>query len=296
MLEVQNISINYGVCAVVQDVSLSLEAGKIIALLGANGAGKTTLLKSFNAGLPIAKGSILLNNKPLNNFSRREIAREIAVIAQETETKFPVSVLEFVLAGRFAHGASFGWETTDDLEIAIDCLKQCDLANYEARQMNQLSGGERQRVVLARALATQSKILLLDEPTANLDLAHQALMFRLIKERCNAVVPTAVRGASRSPDLLSDAESILEIENAPAGSRRDSRQDAGVTSAIVITHDLNLASEFADEIVLLKNGAILAKGAPEKVLTEDNIKQVFGVKVLLDENPVSRRRRVTTIY
>lgn len=239
-----------------QDVSFALEAGKIIALLGANGAGKTTLLKSLNSSLPVAKGAILLDGKELRAFSRREIAQKIAVIAQETETKFPVSVLEFVLAGRFAHGAAFGWETADDLRIAIDCLNSCDLANYESRRMNQLSGGERQRVVLARALATQAAILLLDEPTANLDLAHQALMFRLVKERC-------------------------EHENA---------------AAIVITHDLNLASEFADEIVLLKNGAIQAKGAPEKVLTEDNLQKVFGVRVLLDENPASKKRRVTTIY
>ncbi len=256
MLEVQNISINYGVCAVVEDVSLALRPGKIIALLGANGAGKTTLLKSLNGGLPVAKGAILLDGKELKDHSRREIAQKIAVIAQETETKFPVSVLEFVLAGRFAQGTAFGWETDNDLQIAVECLRQCDLANYEARQMNQLSGGERQRVVLARALATQAAILLLDEPTANLDLAHQALMFRLIKEKC------------------SSAEA----------------------SAIVITHDLNLASEFADEIILLKNGRIAAKGEPEKVLTEENLREVFGVKVLLDENPVSGRRRVTTIY
>ena len=256
MLEVQNISINYGVCAVVQDVSLTLETGKIIALLGANGAGKTTLLKSLNGGLPVAKGTILLDEKELKDYSRREIAGRIAVIAQETETKFPVSVLEFVLAGRFAHGSAFGWETASDLEIALDCLRSCDLAGYEARQMNQLSGGERQRVVLARALATQAAVLLLDEPTANMDLAHQSLMFRLIKERCSNEA----------------------------------------SSAIVITHDLNLASEFADEIILLKNGKIAAKGAPREVLTEDNLENVFGVKVLLDENPVSRKRRVTTIY
>ena len=256
MLEVQNISINYGVCAVVQDVSFVLEPGKIIALLGANGAGKTTLLKTLNAGLPFAKGTILLNGRELKNYSRREISRAIAVIAQETETKFPVSVLEFVLAGRFAHNTSFGWETSEDLQIALESLKQCDLANYENRRMNQLSGGERQRVVLARALATNAKILLLDEPTANLDLAHQALMFRLIKERCKT----------------SDA------------------------SAIVITHDLNLASEFADEIVLLKNGAILAKGAPEEVLTVENLSEVFGVRVMLDRNPVSKKMRVTTVY
>lgn len=256
MLEVQNISINYGICAVVQDVSFVLRSGKIIALLGANGAGKTTLLKSLNGGLPIAEGTILLDGKELKDYSRREIAQKIAVIAQETETKFPVSVLEFVLAGRFAQGTAFGWETENDLQIAVKCLGQCDLKNYEARQMNQLSGGERQRVVLARALATQAKILLLDEPTANLDLAHQALMFRLIKEKCL-------------------------------------REEA---SAVLITHDLNLASEFADEIILLKNGKLAAKGAPEAVLTEENLSEVFGVKVLLDENPVSRRRRVTTIY
>lgn len=256
MLEVQNISINYGVCAVVQDISFTLRPGKIIALLGANGAGKTTLLKSLNGGLPAAQGRILLDEKELEAYSRREIARRIAVIAQETETKFPVSVLEFVLAGRFAQGAAFGWESDEDLRIAADCLAECDLQNYESRQMNQLSGGERQRVVLARALATEAKILLLDEPTANLDLAHQALMFRLVKSRCKA----------------------------------------SEFSSVLITHDLNLASEFADEIVLLKNGAIVADGMPEQVLTEENLKEVFGVKVLLDTNPVSRKLRVTTIY
>ncbi len=256
MLEVLNISIDYGADSVVRDVSFSLEKGKIIALLGANGAGKTTLLKALNGSLPLAKGEVLLDGNLLENFSRREIARKIAVIAQETETKFPVSVLEFVLAGRFAHGAVFGWETEKDLQIALDCLHLCDLKNYENRQMNRLSGGERQRVVLARALATEARILLLDEPTNNLDLAHQAMMFRLVSERC------------RNCD----------------------------SSAIVITHDLNLASEFADEIVLLENGELLAKGAPRKVLTEENLFKVFNVKVLLDENPVSKNVRITTIY
>lgn len=256
MLSVQNISINYGEKSVIADVSFALETGKIIALLGANGAGKTTLLKSLNLSLPIAKGEILLDEKPIKNYSRREIAQKIAVIAQENETKFPVTVLEFILAGRFSHGAAFGWETEKDLQIAIDCLNLCDLANYENRLMNRLSGGERQRVVLARALATEARILLLDEPTANLDLAHQAMMFRLVRERCETCE----------------------------------------SSAIIITHDLNLASEFADEIILLSQGKIAAKGEPKKVLTEENLRTVFGVKVWLDENPLSGKRRVTAIY
>jgi ABC-type cobalamin/Fe3+-siderophores transport system ATPase subunit len=256
MLEARNISVNYGAAQVVKDVSFTLDAGKIIALLGANGAGKTTLLKSLNGSLPVARGEILLEGKPLKNYSRREISQRIAVIAQENETKFPVTVLEFVLAGRFAHGTAFGWETERDWRIAAAALERCDLENYELRLMNRLSGGERQRVILARALATEAKILLLDEPTANLDLAHQAMMFRLVRERC---------------------------ENDEA-------------SAVLITHDLNLASEFADEIVLLTAGQIAAKGAPEKVLTVENLQKAFGVKVLLDENPASKKMRVTTIY
>ena len=256
MLEVNNISINYGICAVVQDVSLTLKEGKIIALLGANGAGKTTLLKSLNAGLPAAKGEILLDGKNLNDYSRREIAQKITVIAQENETKFPVTVLEFVLSGRFAHGTAFGWETENDLQIAESVLEACDLKDYAYRLMNKLSGGERQRVILARALATEAKILLLDEPTTNLDLAHQAMMLRLVRERCAS----------------------------------------GECSAVVITHDLNLASEFADEILLLKNGRELAKGTPEVVLNVENLSKVFNVRVLLDTNPLSEKVRVTTIY
>ncbi len=256
MLEVQNINIDYGESEIVKDVSFTLRNGEILAVLGANGAGKTTLLKSLNAGLPVATGEILLDGKSLKDFSRREIAQKIAVIAQETETKFPVTVLEFVLAGRFAHGNAFGWETDSDLQIAENALRICDLADFENRLMNRLSGGERQRVVLARALATEAQILLLDEPTANLDLAHQALMFRLVRERCKSCE----------------------------------------YSAIVITHDLNLASEFADEILLLKKGEAVAKGAPEKVLTVRNLREVFEVEVFLDANPASGKPRITMNY
>ncbi len=256
MLNVQNISVSYGESEVIKDVSFTLRNGEILAVLGANGAGKTTLLKSLNAGLPTATGKILLGGKSLKDFSRREIAQKIAVIAQETETKFPVTVLEFVLAGRFAHGSAFGWETESDLQIAENALQICDLADFENRLMNRLSGGERQRVVLARALTTQAQILLLDEPTANLDLAHQALMFRLVRERCKS----------------------CEF------------------SAIVITHDLNLASEFADEILLLKKGKVAAKGTPEKVLTTRNLREVFDVEVFLDANPASGKPRITMNY
>ena len=256
MLEAQNITIGYGSGEVVSDVSFNLREGRTLAIVGANGAGKTTLLKSLNGSLPIKEGKILLDGKIIKDFSRGEIARKIAVVAQENETKFPVSVLEFVLSGRFAHGNAFGWETTNDLQIAANVLKTCDLENFENRLMNRLSGGERQRVLFARALATEARILLLDEPTANLDYAHQALMFQLVRERCETC------GAA----------------------------------AIVITHDLNLASEFADEILLLKNGGMIAKGTPEAVLNAGNLREVFGVEVLLDAHPLSGKPRLTMTY
>ena len=210
----------------------------------------------FRSTLAVASGVIELDARDLTTLSRREIASNIAVVAQENETRFPITVLEFVLSGRFVHGNAFGWESETDIDLARHALDDCDLTAYETRLMNHLSGGERQRVVLARAIATNARILLLDEPTANLDLAHQAMMFRLVKKRC--------------------------LEQGAA--------------AIVITHDLNLASEFADEVIMLKDGRIAASGAPAQVLTAENVKNVFAVDVMLDTNPASGNVRVTNVF
>ncbi|MGB4990096.1 MAG: ABC transporter ATP-binding protein [Pyrinomonadaceae bacterium] len=256
MLRVENISVSYGYHDVLLDVSMTLAAGTTVALLGANGAGKTTLIRTLNGTVPVARGEVLLDGRSIAKVSRREIAANIAVVAQENETRFPVTVLDFVLAGRFSSGGTFGWENDSDIDAARHALDKCDLTAYSSRLMNNLSGGERQRVVLARALATGAKILLLDEPTANLDLAHQAMMFRLVRERCS---------------------------------------NAGA-SAVVITHDLNLAAEFADEIVMLNGGRIAASGPPETVLTAENISDVFGVDVMLDKSPASGNVRVTNVF
>jgi iron complex transport system ATP-binding protein len=256
MITVRHISISYNGHQVLSDLSLDLRAGEIIALLGPNGAGKTTLVKALNGAVPLSAGKISVGGKAVEDLSRREIAQMIAVVAQENETKFPVTVLEFVLAGRFVYGGAFGWENESDIATARKALQECDLAESANRLMNELSGGERQRVVLARALATDAKVLLLDEPTANLDLAHQAMMFRLVRDRCRSAT----------------------------------------ASAVVITHDLNLAAEFADRVLLLKDGKVFSLGEARDVLTTENIVAVFGVKVLLDENPVSRNARVTMLF
>lgn len=255
-LAARNLTVRYGPCEVIKDISFDLAVGEIIALLGPNGAGKTTLIKALNGSVPIENGEISLDGRSFSSFSRNEIAKRVAVVAQENETKFPVTVRDFVLAGRFANGSSFGWESDEDIAAASSALAECELVGFESRLMNELSGGERQRVVLARAIATNARILLLDEPTANLDLAHQASMFRLVRAKCRN-------------------------EN---------------YSAVIITHDLNLASEFADRLILLHRGQIYALGEPQEVLREESLKEVFNVSVLLDQNPASSNVRVTTIY
>ncbi|HMJ08422.1 MAG TPA: ABC transporter ATP-binding protein [Pyrinomonadaceae bacterium] len=256
MLKGSQITVCYGARAVLNDVSFELRNGEITVLLGANGAGKTTLIRAMNGTVPFSAGDILLEGRSLRQLSRRDIARKIAVVAQENETKFPVTVLEFILAGRFAGSGAFEWETERDLTAAKSAIAACDLVDFGDRMMNELSGGERQRVVLARAIATETAILLLDEPTANLDIGHQAMMFKLVRERC---------------------------------------RDLGVAAA-VITHDLNLASEFADQVLMLKDGRVFAHGTPGQTLTAENVFAVYGMNVLLDQNPASGRTRVTTIY
>lgn len=256
MLTVDKISVRYNGREVLRDVSLELGRGEIVALLGANGAGKTTLIRAINGSMELSEGEVFLNKKPVSQLSRREIAKKIAVVAQENETKFPLTILEFVLSGRFVHGGTFGWESEGDVRLAETVLAECDLTDFRDRLMNEISGGERQRVVLARALAVESEILLLDEPTANIDLAHQGSMFRLVRKRCR---------------------------------ERD-------CSAVVITHDLNLAAEFADKIILLKDSSVFAQGKPREVLTAENIRSVFAVEMLLDTNPTTGNVRATTIY
>lgn len=258
MLEARNLSINYGAREVATGVTLSTTPGEITAIVGPNGAGKSTLMRALNGSLAPTRGEVLLDGRPLRSFARRVIARRIAVVAQEAELRFPVTVLEFVLGGRYAWSSAnaWGWETARDMEIARAALQETEMADFGARLMNELSGGERQRAVLARALATDADILLLDEPTANLDLAHQASLLALVRARCDA------RGAA----------------------------------AVIVTHDLNLAAEFADHLLLVKDGRVSASGSPGEVLTPELLEQVFGVRILVDAHPVTGAPRITPVH
>jgi len=177
-------------------------------------------------------------------------------VAQEADLRFPITVMEFVLGGRYAWSNAWGWESDRDVEIVRGILGETELEDFGTRLMSELSGGERQRAVLARALATEARVLLLDEPTANLDLAHQATMLRLVRGRC------------------------------------DKRE----TAAVVVTHDINLAAEFADRVLLLKDGREIATGPPRAVLTRELLRTVFDLEVLVDAHPVTGAPRITPVH
>ena len=249
MLEAKNISINYDAREAVKDVSFRLEPGNLVAILGPNGAGKSTLLRALNGSIAPTAGEVTLDEKPLRTYARRVVARHIAVVAQEADLRFPVTVFEFILGGRYAwaNAAGWGWENERDVEVARDALHATELDGFESRVLSELSGGERQRAVLARALATEAKTFLLDEPTANLDLAHQATMLRLIKTRC----------------------------------------DTEKCAAAVVTHDVNLAAEFSNQVMVMKAGRVVIAGEPRAVLTERLIQDVFGLRALVDTHPIS---------
>jgi len=223
---------------VLDNVSVHVPRGSIVGLLGPNGSGKTTLLKIVAGILEPQAGSVVIDGRPLADLTRRELARRIAVVPQETHTTFDFSVIDMVLMGRYPHLGAFELEGAADQEIAHDALLATGTAHLASRPFSSLSGGEKQRVVIASALAQGSGMLLLDEPTAALDLAYQ---FEIV--------------------------AVLRRLNAERG-----------TTMMVSTHDLNLAAALCDAVILLKGGRVLADGLTSETLTAANIRELYGVE------------------
>jgi cobalamin transport system ATP-binding protein len=254
MLEVRDITFGYGQPAL-EGVSFQSGDGQLLAILGPNGAGKSTLLKIIVGILRPASGSALLDGRDLAAIARRERARLIGYVAQESAVRFPLTVTEFVLQGRFAHGRLIGFESDEDAQASANAMELTETEEFAGRLVTELSGGERQRVMLARALVSRPRLLILDEPVANLDIAHQVKMLELVKR--------------------------LTFESK--------------MSALVVTHELNLAAEFATAALLLKSGAMKAYGSPRDVMTESRLKEVFDANLIVDANPSSGAPRITLI-
>lgn len=252
MLEVRDIKFNYA-AAVLKGISFNVESGELLAVLGPNGAGKSTLLKIIIGLLAPASGGVFIEGQNLKTMPRKAAARLIGYVAQESSVRFPLTAMEFVLQGRFAQGRLIGFESDEDLREAKRAMEMTETFEFACRLVSELSGGERQRVTLARALASRPRLLVLDEPVANLDIAHQMKLLELTRR-------------------LTAEEGI---------------------AALVVTHELNLAAEFATRALLLKAGEMMACGNLKEVMTEENLRSVFNANLLVDANPISQAPRIT---
>jgi iron complex transport system ATP-binding protein len=247
LLNVDGVECRYGSVKVLDDVSLSVKGGDFVGVLGPNGSGKTTLLKSISRILKPHKGTILLNEADIYSLKSTDVAKQLAVVPQDTSIGFNFAALDIVLMGRNPHMKRFQMESEADMAIARKVMKLTNIWHLAERPINELSGGEKQRVIIARALAQEPKILLLDEPLTHLDIVNQLEIMDLVKDLCvkeNLVV-------------------------------------------LAVFHDFNLAARYCTSAVMLKKGKVFSAGSLTDVMTSENIKSVFNVDAIVTKHLVT---------
>ncbi len=235
-IKIDGMEFGYSSVPVLKDIVLDLEGPQFVTIIGPNGVGKSTLIHCMNKVLKPSKGTVLVNDQDVSDMKLKDIAKIIGYVPYTSSDTFPLSVVDTVLMGRSPHT---GWKPKEaDLNIVYNVLKLLDIDDLAMRPFNELSAGQHQRVMLARGLAQDPQILLLDEPTSNLDIRHQLEVTRLLRD------------LSRTQDLL----------------------------VVMISHDINISAKFSDRMILLKGGTIFATGTPDEVITEENIREAYGVE------------------
>ena len=241
-LKIKDVEFGYSNMPVLQNVNIELAESEILGVVGPNGAGKSTLLRCIDRILIPQKGCIMLDGRDIREISRMELARKIGYVPQDGSQIFPATVFDTVLMGRRPH---LGWRSSErDTEKVLETLKMLNIEDLAMRDVNELSGGQQQKVFIARALTQEPELLLLDEPTSNLDIRHQLEVMEIVKR--------VVR-------------------------------ERGI-SAIMAIHDLNLASRYADRIIMMNGGRVYAEGEPSSVLNAENIRHVYGVEAELSSH------------
>lgn len=255
ILSFKNVGFRYDRSWAMRNLNLDIRPGELWGILGPNGSGKSTLLNVADGILAPQEGQVLLENIPMSSFTRSALASKVAMVAQESYFRFSFSTLEVVLMGRFPHLKRFQFEGKKDIEVAFKALEATDCLEIAQRSIHELSGGEKQRVLIARALAQEPTIILLDESTSFLDLRYKKEIFDLIFSL------TRERGVS----------------------------------VLVISHDIDLSAQYCDRMVMLKGGRIHSTGVPADVITVSNIESVYGCQVIVDKNPAKGSPRVSLV-
>ena len=248
-IKTEDLSISYGDLDIVKNLNLNIPKGKITTIIGSNGCGKSTILKTIARILKPKSGAILINGNDIQGLNSKTIAKEMAVLPQSPAAPNGLSVGELVAYGRFPHQSGFGKLMAKDKEKIDWALKIIGMQQYKDRPIETLSGGQRQRVWIAMALAQETEILLLDEPTTYLDLAHQLEILQLLD---------------------------------------DLNKTQGQTIVMVI-HDLNNAARFADYMVGIKDGNIVCKGTPREIMTKDNLRKIFNIDAIVVDEPINNK-------
>ncbi|MBU4265632.1 MAG: ABC transporter ATP-binding protein [Candidatus Altiarchaeales archaeon] len=234
-LKINDVEFRYASTPIIENICIEVAPSEIVIICGPNGVGKSTLIRCINRILKPRNGGILLDGLEIKNMSMIEIARQIGYVSQSSSNVFPVTVFDMVLMGRRPH---IGWRSSEmDEEKVVKVLKLMEIEDLALCDFNELSGGQQQKVIISRALAQEPDVLLLDEPTSNLDIRHQLEVMEIIKNLA------AEKGIS----------------------------------VIMAVHDLNLASRYADKVIMMKDGSIFSAGDPTSVLTHENIFSVYGV-------------------
>jgi cobalamin transport system ATP-binding protein len=255
ILSLKGVGFRYGQEWALRDISVSVAPGELVGVLGPNGSGKSTLLKVADGILRPQEGEVFLEERPLDDYTRAGLAREVAMVPQENHFRFAFSALEVVLMGRFVHMGPFQFEGERDMAVAFDAMEAAHCAELAQRPIDQVSGGEKQRVMLARALAQEPRLILLDEPTSFLDLRFKKEIFELLSSL---------------------------------------RRERGL-SLLTVSHDIDLSARYCDRIVLLDRGNVYAEGRPVEVLTAQNVAAVYRCPVTVDKNPATGSPRVSII-
>ncbi len=254
-IEIKNLRHAYGNQRVLDNLSFSIQGGDFFIIIGPNGSGKTTLMKIISGITKLQHGDVNLLDQSLQRYTQRSLAKKIAYVPQMLPPDFPFTVAELVLMGRSPHQGPLGVEQEKDFEIAKKAMTFTGVDQLYQRKFSQLSGGEQQRAFIARAICQEPRIILLDEPTASLDLAHQVRIMDLMER--------------------------LKIEKA--------------ITVVMVSHDVNLAAMYADRLLLLKAGRIVSLGRPKEVLTYKTLEEAYGCTILVDKSPIGEYQRINLV-